>query len=287
MTATLPPPYRQIQAHYDLSNDFYRLFLGPTMVYSCAYFEREDMTLDEAQEAKIRLSLGKCELQPGQRLLDVGCGWGSTIFRAVENYGVSGVGITLSAAQHQYAVERSVALIGRAEFRLQGWEEFDEPVDRIVSIGAAEHFREERYGPFFANCFRLLPAGAPLMLHSIVYPEWAAQQEQNLNWTEDDVTFVKFIQRKIFPGGQLRPASVLCRYGQEAGFAVEKVQSLQPHYARTLDCWATALAANRERAIELTSAEVYETYLSYMTGCAARFHAKKVDVVQITFRKPR
>jgi len=153
MTATLPPPYRQIQAHYDLSNDFYRLFLGPTMVYSCAYFERDDMSLDEAQEAKIRLSLGKCELQPGQRLLDIGCGWGSTVLRAVENYGVMGVGITLSAAQHEYAVKRSGDFQGRAEFRLQGWEEFDEPVDRIVSIGAAEHFREERPGPFSASAF--------------------------------------------------------------------------------------------------------------------------------------
>jgi len=133
----------------------------------------------------------------------------------------------------------------------------------------------------------LLPAGAPLMLHSIVYPEWEAQKELNLNWTEGDVTFVKFIQRKIFPGGQLRPCSVLCRYGKEAGFEVEKIQSLRPHYAKTLDCWSSALEANCERAIELTSPEVYETYLRYMTGCAARFHVNKVDVVKISFRKPR
>src|SRR5262245_2405206 len=285
MSAALPPPYREIQAHYDLSNDFYRLFLGPTMVYSCAYFERDDMTLDEAQEAKIRLSLGKCELKPGLRLLDIGCGFGSTILRSVENDGVTGIGITLSPAQLQVAKQRAHELSGRAEFRLQGWEEFDEPVDRIVSIGAAEHFREERYGAFFAKCFRLLPAGAPLMLHSIVYPEWEAQTELKLIWTEDDIAFAKFIQRKIFPGGQLRSPSVLCRYGKEAGFQVEKIQSLQPHYARTLDCWAAALQANRETAIKLTSPETYDMYMNYMTGCAARFHAKKVDVVQVTFRK--
>jgi len=286
MSATLTPPYQEIQAHYDLSNDFYRLFLGPTMVYSCAYFERDEMTLDEAQEAKIRLSLGKCELKPGQRLLDIGCGWGSTVLRAVENDGVNGVGITLSPAQLEYAKQRAHSFPGRAEFRLQGWEEFDEPVDRIVSIGAAEHFREERYGAFFGKCFRLLPAGAPLMVHSIVYPEWETQKELNLNWTEEDIAFAKFIQRKIFPGGQLRSPSVLCRYAQEAGFAVEKIQSLQPHYARTLDSWAAALQANREAAIKLTSPEICDMYLHYMTGCAARFHQQKVDVVQISFRKP-
>jgi cyclopropane-fatty-acyl-phospholipid synthase len=286
MSATFRPPYQEIQAHYDLSNDFYRLFLGSTMVYSCAYFDRDDMTLDEAQEAKIRLSLGKCELKPGQRLLDIGCGWGSTILRAVENYGAKGIGITLSPAQLEYAKQRARDYAGRVDFRLQGWEEFDEPVDRIVSIGAAEHFREERYGAFFGKCFRLLPAGAPLMLHSIVYPEWEAQTELKLVWTEEDIAFAKFIQRKIFPGGQLRSTSVLCRYGKEAGFQVEKTQSLQPHYAKTLDSWAAALQANREAAIKLTSPETYDTYMHYMIGCAARFHAKKVDVVQITFRKP-
>jgi cyclopropane-fatty-acyl-phospholipid synthase len=287
MPTTLSPPYREIQAHYDLSNDFYRLFLGPTMVYSCAYFERDEMTLDEAQEAKIRLSLGKCELQPGMRLLDIGCGWGSTILRAVENYGVKGVGITLSPAQLEYDKQRAKHLDGQAEFRLQGWEEFDEPVDRILSIGAAEHFREERYGPLFEKCYRLLPAGAPLMVHSIVYPDWEAGMELKLVWTEEDIAFAKFIQRKIFPGGQLRSASVLCRYAKEAGFAVEKIQSLQPHYARTLDCWASALEANRDEAIKLTSPETYEMYMHYMTGCATRFHARKVDVVQLSFRKPK
>src|SRR5688572_21981463 len=126
---SLTPPYEQVQAHYDLSNEFYRLFLGPTMMYSCGYFEREDTTIDEAQCAKIDLALGKIDLQPGQRLLDVGCGWGSTTIRAVEKYGVTGVGITLSKAQADWAREHSRHLAGRAEFRLQGWEEFDEPVD--------------------------------------------------------------------------------------------------------------------------------------------------------------
>jgi cyclopropane-fatty-acyl-phospholipid synthase len=284
-TAHLSPPYQQVQAHYDLSNEFYRLLLGPTMMYTCAYFERPDMTHEEAQEAKIRLALGKCDLQPGQRLLDIGCGWGLTINRAVENYGVRGVGITLSREQVAYAREHARHLGDRAEFRLQGWEEFDEPVDRIVVICATEHFKEERYAAFFEKCYRLLPAGAPLLIQVIVFPEWEVQKEKCLSWTQEDILFAKFIQRKIFPGGQLRSPSVLCRYAEGAGFRTTQIQSLQPHYARTLDCWAANLQANREAAIELTSSETYDMYMHYVTGCADRYRCGKIDVVQISLEK--
>jgi cyclopropane-fatty-acyl-phospholipid synthase len=148
----LTPNYRQVQAHYDLSDDFFALFLDPSMTYSCAYFEREEMTLAEAQLAKIDLSLGKCDLRPGMRLLDIGCGWGAVIRRAAERYGVHAIGLTLSKNQHERASKMladAPPSAGRAEVRLQGWEEFDEPVDRIVSIGAFEHFRRERYPAFF------------------------------------------------------------------------------------------------------------------------------------------
>jgi cyclopropane-fatty-acyl-phospholipid synthase len=285
MTTQLAPPYQQVQAHYDLSNDFFRLFLGPTMMYTCAYFEREEMTHDEAQEAKIKLALGKCDLRPGQRLLDVGCGWGTTIIRAVENYGVRGVGLTLSREQVNYAEEHARHLEGRAEFRLQGWEEFAEPVDRIVVICATEHFREERYAAFFEKCHRLLPARAPLLVQVIVFPEYEAQQQRGLSWTQEDILFAKFIQRKIFPGGQLRSPSVLCRYANAAGFRTKNVQSLQTHYARTLDYWAANLAANRDAAVALTSQETYDMYMHYLTGCADRYRSGKIDVVQILLEK--
>lgn len=282
----LSPFYQNVQAHYDLSNDFYALFLGPTMVYSCSYFERPGMTLEEAQLAKIDLSLGKCELRPGQRLLDIGCGWGGTVRRAVEKYGVSAVGLTLSKAQADYAHEHLRDLGQRAEVRLQGWEEFDEPVDRIVSIGAFEHFREERYGDFFAKSFRLLPPGAPLLLHSIVFPEVNLWDEPGMKLTAEDAQFLKFISKEIFPGGQLRPPSVICRYAREAGFEVTRQHSLQPHYALTLDCWAERLVAQRDAAIQLAAEKTYNTYLRYLTGCAEYFRRKKIDVIQFSLRKP-
>lgn len=282
----LAPFYKNVQAHYDLSNDFYSLFLGPSMVYSCAYFECPEMTLEEAQLAKIDLSLSKCELQPGQRLLDIGCGWGGTVRRAVEKYGVSTIGLTLSQAQADYDREHLVDLGARAEVRLQGWEEFDEPVDRIVSIGAFEHFREERYAEFFAKAFRLLPAGAPLLLHSIVFLEFAQLDRPEMKITEEDAKFLKFISREIFPGGQLRSPSIICRYAREAGFEITRQHSLQPHYATTLQIWADRLATSRDAAIALTSEKTYDTYLRYLSGCAGYFRNQKIDVVQFSLRKP-
>ncbi|ARG59926.1 hypothetical protein B1T43_27640, partial [Mycobacterium kansasii] len=139
-----------VQAHYDLSDEFFRLFLDPTQTYSCAYFERDDMTLEEAQIAKIDLALGKLGLQPGMTLLDVGCGWGATMRRAIEKYDVNVIGLTLSKNQAAH-VQKSFDELDTARTRtvlLKGWEQFDEPVDRIVSIGAFEHFGHDRYDDF-------------------------------------------------------------------------------------------------------------------------------------------
>ena len=149
----LAPHFDDIQAHYDISDDFYRLFLDPTQTYSCAYFERDDMTLEEAQIAKIDLALGKLGLEPGMTLLDVGCGWGATMARAIERYDVNVVGLTLSKNQAEH-VEQVFAESDSPRSKrilLQGWEQFGEPVDRIVSIGAFEHFGHERYDAFFAT----------------------------------------------------------------------------------------------------------------------------------------
>ncbi len=191
----LRPFFESVRAHYDLSNDFFRLFLDPTMTYSCAYFEREDMTLEQAQLAKIDLSLRKCDLRPGQRLLDVGCGWGSTIRRAADVFHGRAVGLTLSENQVREAAARSA---GRRdiEIRLQGWEGFDEAVDRIVSIGALEHFRDERYDAFFERCRELLPNDGRMLIQSIV-----AGNEQTLatgeKWVDREfVRYTRFSTRR-------------------------------------------------------------------------------------------
>lgn len=279
----LRPFHEDVRAHYDLSNEFFALFLDPSMTYSCAYFERPDMTLAEAQRAKIDLTLGKCDLRPGMRLLDVGCGWGAVLRRAVEGYGVSAVGLTLSRNQHDLARTRLADLGGRAEVRLQGWEEFDEPVDRIVSIGAFEHFREERYAAFFDRCHRLLPADGRLVLHSIVWAD--AETLRGAETGPEEVAFIKFLLRKIFPGGQLRPIPKIAGYAEAAGFRVTRVHPLGPNYALTLDAWAANLAAARDRAVALTSPEVYDDYMRYLTGCADYFRRRLLEVAQFTCEK--
>jgi cyclopropane-fatty-acyl-phospholipid synthase len=169
MAQKLRPHFEDVQAHYDLSDDFFRLFLGPSQTYSCAYFERDDMTLEEAQQAKVDLALGKLGLQPGMTLLDVGCGWGSTLRRAIEKHDVNVIGLTLSKNQAAHVQKTFDELDSPRTKRilLAGWEEFDEPVDRIVSIGAFEHFGHDRYDDFFKMAYDALPDDGVMLLHTI------------------------------------------------------------------------------------------------------------------------
>lgn len=278
----LKPFYQDVQAHYDLSDDFYRLFLDPTLTYSCAYFEREDMTLEQAQMAKVDLSLGKCELQPGMRLLDVGCGWGTLAMRAAEKYGARVVGLTLSKNQHATASQR-VAGRDDIEFRLQGWEEFNEPVDRIVSIGALEHFRVERFAPFFARCREVLPADGRMMIHSIVHGDLSTIEPGQPEWDEDFLFYTRFMRREIFPNGQVPARGMVQMHAEGAGFRLTKTQSLRLHYARTLECWSENLAREKERAVALTSTEIYDKYQFYLTRSAYYFRSGHIDVVQFSF----
>ena len=277
----LKPFYQNVQSHYDLSDDFFALFLDPTRVYSCAYFERDDMTLEEAQWAKIDLSLGKCDLKPGMRLLDIGCGWGACLRRAHERHDVKAVGLTLSKNQHQHVTQN----IPGVEARLQGWEEFDEPVDRIVSIGAFEHFRRSRYAAFFERCFSILPEDGRMMLHSIVWPSREEMARNNLALDHERVLFAKFIRKEIFPGGELCNPEEVIDHAQRAGFKVTQVQSLRPHYARTLKIWAANLEARREEALALNGQVVYDRYMKYLTGCARDFDSGHLDLKQFTLCK--
>jgi cyclopropane-fatty-acyl-phospholipid synthase len=287
MVQKLKPHFDDVQAHYDLSDDFFRLFLDPTQTYSCAYFEHDDMTLEEAQIAKIDLALGKLRLQPGMTLLDVGCGWGATMRRAIEKYDVNVVGLTLSKNQATH-VQKSFDALETSRSRrvlLAGWEQFDEPIDRIVSIGAFEHFGHDRYDDFFSLAHRLLPADGVMLLHTITGLTGPQIAERGLPMTFEMARFIKFIMTEIFPGGRLPSIEMVDEHASKAGFELTRRQSLQQHYARTLDLWAQALESRREQAIEIQSEEVYERYMKYLTGCANSFRTGYIDVNQFTLEK--
>jgi cyclopropane-fatty-acyl-phospholipid synthase len=273
----LAADFAPVQAHYDLSDDFFALFLDPSRTYSCAKFDRPDSTLAEAQLAKIDLSLGKCELQPGQRLLDIGCGWGATALRAHEKYKVNATGLTLSRNQHAYCQQLASGKSG-VDFRLEGWETFSEKVDRIVSIGAFEHFGRDKYPAFFERARSLLPDDGTgvMLLHTITL----GKPSKAFSF----LRFVHFMSVKIFPGGDVPAPEKVMEAARAGNFEPVHVESLRPHYAKTLDCWAKNLAENESRAIEVAGQDTFKTYMKYLTDCAKYFRSGEVNIHQFKLR---
>src|SRR5882757_5083248 len=244
-----------VQAHYDLSDEFFALFVDPTRTYSCAYFPREGMTLHEAQIAKVDMTLDKLGLEPGMTLLDVGCGWGSVMKRAVEKYDVNVIGLTLSKNQHAYC-EKLLADLDTERLRevlLHGWEEFDQPVDRIISIEAFEAFPKERYGLFFETCHSILPAGGRMVLQTIMGHPLKRWPDMGIPIVMSDLKFMRFIAKEIFPGGSVPCDEDIAEFSGKAGFSLEQTQYLTDHYVRTLDMWAANLEGARDEAIAATS----------------------------------
>jgi cyclopropane-fatty-acyl-phospholipid synthase len=272
---TSQPPitadFTPVQAHYDLSDDFFALFLDPSMTYSCARFLTPEMTLAGAQRAKIDLSLGKLGLKPGHRLLDVGCGWGATARRARETYGVKVTGLTLSKNQFEHC-SRLAEGDRDLDFRLEGWESFEEKVDRIVSIGAFEHFGDAKYDAFFERCRSLLPDDGVLLLHTIAL----ARPNNSFPF----LRFVHFLWTNIFPRGLVPPPERVVESARRGGFELTHLESLRPDYARTLDCWAENLQANKDRAIDLVGSKTMDIYMKYLTRCAAYFRSGEFTVIQ-------
>jgi cyclopropane-fatty-acyl-phospholipid synthase len=281
------PYFEDVQAHYDMSDEFFGLFQDPSRTYSCAFFEREDMTLGEAQIAKVDLNLSKLDLQPGMTLLDIGCGWGSAMKRAIEKYDVNVIGLTLSKNQCAYSrrllddvdTRRSRAVL------LHGWEEFDEPVDRIVSIEAFEAFGKPRYAAFFEMAHRVLPSDGRMVLQTIFSHPPSYWKKHGIAITMSDLRFMRFVGREIFPGGEMPSDEDVLEFSRGAGFSVQGIQNISPHYVRTLDTWAANLVANRERAIAAQSEEVYDRYMKYLTGCADFFRRGITEVAQFTLTK--
>ncbi len=263
-----------IAHHYDISNDFYRLVLGETMTYSCAYFPSPDTSLDEAQRAKYDLICRKLSLGPGMRLLDIGCGWGGMVMHAAQHYGVEAVGVTISQRQASLAAERvaGAGLSSRVEIRRQDYRDVDDgPYDAISSIGMFEHVGVSMLSRYFGAVHGLLRAGGRLLNHGISRP----------GNRSSSIGPKSFITRYVFPDGELHEVGAVVSAIQGAGLEVRDLESLREHYARTLRSWVANLEANWESAVRLVGANRARIWRLYMAGSAVNFAANRTNIHQI------
>jgi cyclopropane-fatty-acyl-phospholipid synthase len=279
-----------ISHHYDVGNDFYRIVLGESMVYSCAYWTSTDdgYTLDQAQRDKLDLICRKLALEPDMRILDVGCGWGSLVLHAAQNYGVDAVGITLSREQAEYARARvsEAGLEKRVEIRVQDYRQIDDgPFDAISSIGMAEHVGLERYAEYATVLYKLLRSGGRVLNHQIaaLHPstDSADSAPKGAARLRPRKQTRSFIDAYVFPDGQLVPLGTTVGLLEEAGFEVRDVEALREHYGRTLRAWVANLDADWDRAVELTSPGRARVWRLYMAGSAISFEEARLGVNQI------
>ena len=287
-TKDLTPHFDDIQAHYDLSDDFFGLFQDPTRKYSCAYFTGPNATLSEAQIANVDLNLDRLDLKPGMTLLEIGCGWGLTLQRAMQKYDVNVIGLTLSKNQQAYCTQLldSVDSSRSHKVLLRGWEQFHDPVDRIVSIEAFEHFGFERYDDFFKNCYDMLPEDGRMTIQSSVSYHPYDLHARGKKLTFELARFIKFMITEIFPGGRIPTTEMMVQHGEKAGFVVPETLSLRNHYIKTLGMWADALEHNKDKAIEVTDEVNYLRYMRYLKGCQYYFIDESIDVSLVTYLKP-
>ena len=263
-----------ISHHYDVGNDFYRLWLDPEMVYSCAYFAHPGQSLAHAQRDKLDYICRKLRLVPGQRLLDIGCGWGALALWAAGHYGVNVHGITLSEQQYRYACERAreMGLDGQVRFELRDYRNLDttDRYERIVSVGMFEHIGVRSFPEYFGIVAGLLAPGGLFLNHGITNDE---------GWRPNDMR--RFINKYIFPDGELARVSTVITAMEDAGFEILDAESLRPHYALTLRRWVEALEANREAVIKLVGEATYRLWRLYMSGSAYYFDCGNTGVYQI------
>ncbi|MEU6556161.1 cyclopropane-fatty-acyl-phospholipid synthase family protein [Streptomyces sp. NPDC046915] len=265
---------RAVSHHYDVGNDFYEIVLGPSMVYSCAYWE-ETGTLESAQRDKLELVCRKLALTPGRRLLDVGCGWGSMAIHAAREHGVSVVGVTLSQEQAAYARKRIAdeGLTDRVEIRVQDYRDVtDGPYDAISSIGMAEHVGAERYLGYARDLHALLKPGGRLLNHQIARRPQSEESEYHVD---------AFIDAYVFPDGELAPLGTTVTQLERAGFEVRDVESIREHYARTLRRWVANLEADWPHAVRLTGAGRARVWQLYMAASALAFEGNRIGVNQV------
>lgn len=266
--------------HYDQPVEFYRTFLGPDLVYSCAYWDDGADTLEAAQAAKLDYVLDKLRLRAGQSFLDIGCGWGALVIRAAQR-GARAYGITLSRRQHEEAVRRIAALgLGdRARVELRDYRELgNEQFDALASVGMVEHVGRERLPEYFACAYRALRDGGSFLNHGIVL-----HGREGDGWRAGG----SFVGRYVFPDGDLPALDVTVRAAERAGFEVRDVENLREHYARTLRAWVANLAANHQAAVDATDWRTERIWRIYMSGSARGFALGRMGLMQTLLAKPR
>ena len=291
-----------ISHHYDVSNRFYEMVLGPSMTYSCAVFADRDDTLEVAQRRKVDLICRKLDLQPGMRLLDVGCGWGTMAIHAATNYGVSVVGVTLSTQQQAYATERARAqgVQDRCEFRLQDFRDVrDGPFDAISSIGMSEHVGRRSLAPYAQQMFDLLKPGGRFLNHAIGRPvsmkddprptrRSEAWRQTQIAWGMRGPSRVgsAFMERYVFPDGELHDVSTMVSLFEAHGLEVRHLESLREHYALTLRHWVDNLVKRFDEAAEEAGVQRARVWRLYMAGSAVNFEQHHLEIHQVLTVRP-
>ncbi len=267
-----------IKHHYDVSNDFYELVLGPSMAYTCAAYPHDGATLEEAQEHKFDLVCRKLGLEPGMRLLDVGCGWGGMVRHAVKHYGVTAIGATLSKEQASYgqAWLEHEGLADRASVRFTDYRDVAETdFDAISSIGLTEHIGVKNYPSYFQSLYAKLKPGGRLLNHCITYADA----------NRSGLSKGGFINRYVFPDGELASAGVLVQTMQRTGFEVRHLEDLREHYARTTRAWAKNLSANWDECVRLSDLGTARVWGLYLAGSSIGFEHNNIQLHQILGQK--
>ena len=267
---------KEVTSHYDIGNDFYKLWLDDTMSYSCAYFKKESDDLNQAQLNKVDHILEKLQLKKGMTLLDIGCGWGFLLKRAVEKYGVRGVGITLSEEQYKSFQEEIVAnqmeeqlFVKRMDYR--ELEKSGMKFDRVVSVGMLEHVGRDNYDLFFQNVNAVLKERGVFLLHFI-----SAKKEHDGD---------AWIKKYIFPGGVVPSLREIMNLMPEYNFYTLDIESLRRHYTKTLLCWRENFLAHREEIVAMQDETFARMWELYLASCAATFHNGIIDLHQIVMSK--
>jgi len=268
-----------IHFHYDVSNEFYALWLDRAMVYSCAYFESPEVDLDTAQQAKLDHICRKLSLRPGEKFLDVGCGWGALVIHAARHYGVHAHGVTLSPQQLKVARERieQAGLGGSVSVELLDYRDLpgEGLYDKVASVGMFEHVGLKNLPVYFSTMHRLLKPHGLFLNHGITH--------DSEGWQPNVST--EFINRYVFPDGQLDTISNVQRAMEQAKFEIADVEGLRPHYAMTLRHWIGRLEANRERALQYVNEATYRVWRLYMSACALQFESGEIGIYQVLASK--